>query len=153
MAEYILANTIRFGANVLKAGKRIDDRAYNVAQVQVAGGQLIALPNFVAEAQAAAIQGQQLRGDSPYFENRGAQEIEAGAAAGVEQVDYFVALAGQTVFVLSQAPADPADVEMHVNGIMYEQADEWSILGQTVTWNDSAFVLGAGDEVEIRYAI
>lgn len=79
--------------------------------------------------------------------------VTSGGGGSDQIVDYFIAGAGQTVFMLSQPPADPVDVELHVNGIMYEQADEWSIFGLILTWNDSAFVLGAGDEVEIRYAI
>jgi hypothetical protein len=79
-----------------------------------------------------------------------AARIVALESSGV-QVDEFIALAAQTLFLLSQTPSDPADMELHVNGILYEQTDEYSVVGTTVTWNNSAFVMTGGEEVEIRY--
>lgn len=67
------------------------------------------------------------------------------------QVDEFIAIAAQTIFLLSQTPSNSTDMELHVNGILYEQTDEYSVVGTTVTWNNSAFVMSGGEEVEIRY--
>jgi hypothetical protein len=75
--------------------------------------------------------------------------LEAGGPTG-EVVDSFITIPAQTVFVLSFTPAIPGNVELHVNGVLYEQ-DEYSVVGLTLTWNNTAFVFAGGEEVEVRY--
>ena len=67
--------------------------------------------------------------------------------------DDFVATLGQTVFTLSQAPADPNLVLAVVDHISFLPGDAFSVVGTTFTWFGSPFVfdLMAGQDVRIYY--
>jgi hypothetical protein len=62
----------------------------------------------------------------------------------------FVALVGQTSFVLSAPPTDPDAVLLVVNGIVYSETLDWTRIGATITWLDN-FTLAAGDNVVVKY--
>lgn len=65
--------------------------------------------------------------------------------------DEFIAIALQTVFTLSGTPADPETFELTVNGVQYDDVDDYTLVGNVITWLDTPFTLSAGDEVICRY--
>lgn len=67
--------------------------------------------------------------------------------------DSFVALALQTVFALSAAPATPAAVLCFVNGVEYTPAVDFTVVGTVATWLNTDFSLGAGDRVNFFYQV
>lgn len=69
MAKYLLANDVNLSGAVLRAGKVISDTVYNVNAVQAAGGQLISLPNMLAEQRAVFYEVAARRGQARQFEN------------------------------------------------------------------------------------
>lgn len=71
--------------------------------------------------------------------------------AGVWFEDTFIATAGQTVFVLTQAPLDTNSFALSVNGNVYAESIDFTLVGSTVTWLNTAFTLLAGDEVIGKY--
>uniref|UniRef100_A0A6M3X7P7 Uncharacterized protein n=1 Tax=viral metagenome TaxID=1070528 RepID=A0A6M3X7P7_9ZZZZ len=65
--------------------------------------------------------------------------------------DEFTAGAGQTAFTLSFAPPDTNSVTLSVNGVLYDDVADWTVVGTAVTWLDTPFALEVGDKVLIRY--
>lgn len=77
-----------------------------------------------------------------------------GGGGGLMQVDEFVATAAQTSFVLSQVPTQPSAVELHVDGVLYQQAEAWTFSApKTVVWNNAAFTMSSGQDVDVRYMV
>ncbi len=78
--------------------------------------------------------------------------VSPASAIGVDhqQTDPFVASAGQTAFVLTQAPVSSADVQMRVNKLDYENGVDFTVSGTAVTWTDP-FILKAGDLIVFLY--
>ncbi len=76
-------------------------------------------------------------------------------SAGAEQIeDEFTATAGQTVFALSKVPRDLETVTLEVNGVRYDRTptnNDYSVSGSTLTWNNAAFTMDAGDVLRVRY--
>lgn len=73
-------------------------------------------------------------------------------SAGVTWVeDEFEAQALQTVFTLSKTPVNNDTLSLCINGVRYDDEDEYTVVGTTLTWLDTPFVLDAGDEVVVRY--
>jgi hypothetical protein len=65
--------------------------------------------------------------------------------------DTFVPTSGQTVFVLSTIPVNPANIEMDVNGLSYSPGSgAFNSAGATITWT-GAYPLGPTDSVVITY--
>jgi hypothetical protein len=79
----------------------------------------------------------------------GANAPQAVADAWVE--DEFTAGAGQTVFNLSALPLNNNTLSVFINGVRYDDVDDFTIVGQVLTWTDALFTLDAGMEVIIRY--
>ena len=86
-------------------------------------------------------------------------DIEIGAGGGgggAPEVDLFTPSNGQTVFVLSQAPADPAETSMRVNQLTYSEGSPnpgyFTVTGNTLTWLNQ-FVLDTADEVEVVFFV
>jgi len=65
--------------------------------------------------------------------------------------DEFVASNGQVTFILSQAPSEMASFSLHVNGIVYDDDDDFTVSGTTVTWLNTLFAMDAGDKLLARY--
>lgn len=72
------------------------------------------------------------------------------ATAGAWYEDTFVATAGQTVFTLSAVPVDIESFQLTINGVKYEN-DQYTLLGNVVTWLNIEFFLDAGDTVLCKY--
>lgn len=58
---------------------------------------------------------------------------------------------GQVFFSLTQTPADLADVKMSVNGQPQTYGVDFTVAGQSVTWQNASFTLEIGDTVEFTY--
>ena len=65
--------------------------------------------------------------------------------------DEFTATNGQVTFILSSAPADNSSVTLYVNGVMYDDVDDYTVSGTTITWLNTPFSMDAGDEILVRY--
>lgn len=57
----------------------------------------------------------------------------------------------QVSFSLSSAPTDAASVFFVINGIIYDDTDDYSVSGQTVTWTNLLFNIQTSDKVIIKY--
>ena len=77
--------------------------------------------------------------------------VPGGGGGGTARLDKFSPGGGQTVFVLSATPSPAADVLMFVNGTEYTSPGAFAVVGSTLTWNDSEFVIEASDRVEVSY--
>lgn len=78
--------------------------------------------------------------------------IDGSGVQGAEwHEDEFAPTAGQISFVLSSAPSDPDSVFVFVNGVVYDDSDDFTVSGQTVTWSNTLFLMELGDEVIIKY--
>ncbi len=69
----------------------------------------------------------------------------------IRELEEFTASAGQTDFVLSKTPFSVAKIVFKVNGVSYRRTTDFTVAAMTVTWTDVAFILEAGDIVEIEY--
>ena len=58
---------------------------------------------------------------------------------------------GQTAFGLAKIPFNVNTIVFRVNGVSYRRTVDFTVSSATVTWTDAAFVLEAGDIVEIEY--
>jgi len=67
------------------------------------------------------------------------------------QTDEFIAVAGQTEFVLTRIPTHPEDIVVSVNGFVALLAQDFTVTGNVVTWFAFEFALGDGDQVRIEY--
>lgn len=79
----------------------------------------------------------------------------AGSSAFNKSESVLVAFNGQTNFILSTTPLAGSDVQMFVNGMLYEKGVDYSILGPNVTWLNT-MVLQAGltgDSVVFVYQV
>ncbi len=65
--------------------------------------------------------------------------------------DEFVAAASQVTFILSQAPSDLDSFTLYVNGVAYDDADDYTVSGTTLTWLNTLFIMDAGDKLLARY--
>ena len=71
-----------------------------------------------------------------------------------EAADEFTASVGQTVFTLTQVPANGARVKMYVNGVRISNT-AYSNTGTVLTYNSSnngSYVLEAGDRIQFDYS-
>lgn len=75
----------------------------------------------------------------------------AAAVAARWQEDEFTATPAQTVFTLRFTPLDLDTVTVRVNGVLYDDVADWTVLATTLTWLDTPFALAAGDSVIARY--
>ena len=73
------------------------------------------------------------------------------SAAGAWFEEVYIATAGQTVFTLGRPPLDANSFQFSVNGVKYAESVDYSLVGDTVTWLNVAFILQAGDEVIAKY--
>lgn len=64
----------------------------------------------------------------------------------------FTPTPSQTLFVISETPSDPTEVNFRLNGVSYETGVDFSVSGLNVTWLN-AIVLDATDLVEITYYV
>lgn len=81
------------------------------------------------------------------------KQTDASASGETRVIDIFSASAAQTLFVLSATPISIAKVALRVNGAGYERSVDYTLSSNQITWTDAAFVLGAGDIVEIDYQV
>ena len=90
--------------------------------------------------------------DSPHvaLDQLAARVMALEAVVGAQQIDDFTAIATQTIFTLTQTPLDVNDVEFFVNGIAYE-GDEYTVVGNVLTWNNTAFTMAGGEECRAVY--
>ena len=58
---------------------------------------------------------------------------------------------GQTAFTLSRTPPDVTLVEFYVNGQKQRINDDFTVVGTTVTWVSTDFLLTVTDEIQIRF--
>ena len=65
--------------------------------------------------------------------------------------DEFIPTLGQVSFTLTTAPTDTASFELHVNGLAYDDVDDYILSGQTLTWLNALFALAPGDKLLARY--
>jgi len=65
--------------------------------------------------------------------------------------DEFTPTNNQVTFVLSSSPLDPSSVNFEVNGVTYDDVDDFTILGNTVSWLDTEFQMQTTDHVVVRY--
>lgn len=82
-------------------------------------------------------------------------EILAGIASGAvdEKQDVFTPAPAQTAFVLSFAPAVPAETKAHVNGVKAIYGTSFTVVGTAFTWLDTPFTLDNGDTLEVEYFV
>ena len=71
-------------------------------------------------------------------------------AAAQEQVDQWVASAGQASFTLSAAPATGTPVKVYKNGLLQWRSADYSQAGQTVTFLPAQGT-AAGDYIQALY--
>lgn len=69
-----------------------------------------------------------------------------------EQETIAVTILGQTIFVLTQSPADATAVQMYVNGQKQEYGSDYTALGTTITYAGS-LTLQTTDIVEFWYIV
>lgn len=67
--------------------------------------------------------------------------------------DDNVTVNGQTTFTLDLPPVDPNDVVMYVNGHAYNQFEDFTVSGTSITWLNASFSLETSDEVKFTYSI
>ena len=65
--------------------------------------------------------------------------------------DEFTPSNNQVTFVLSSTPEDPTSVIFEVNGVIYDDIADWTVLGNTVSWTDVPFQMQTTDHVVVRY--
>lgn len=58
---------------------------------------------------------------------------------------------GQVFFSLTKTPVDSADVKMTVNGQNQTNGVDYTVIGQSVTWQNASFTLEIDDEVAFTY--
>jgi hypothetical protein len=80
------------------------------------------------------------------------QLVTFGGGGVSWQVDSFVATDGQTVFVLSQTPTQPAFVFILINFVPYSGTAFFTVSGTTVTWLN-LFMIQASDDVRAFYGV
>lgn len=81
----------------------------------------------------------------------GLQPAPLNPALLVDYRDEFTATDGQTTFTLTHAPSNPDATTLYVNAGKYDIGDDYTISGTTLTWLNSAFLLDAGDNIELYY--
>lgn len=64
----------------------------------------------------------------------------------------FTPTVGQTQFTLSAIPTGES-VQVIINGVVYVNGPDFTVLDDVVTWTGSLFTLDATDEVVIRYYV
>lgn len=74
-----------------------------------------------------------------------------GGGGGSFVLDKFTATAGQTVFTLSQTPADVNVVLLFVEGVEYSPPVFFTVVGTTLTWLDVPFTMPLNARVEAFY--
>jgi len=79
--------------------------------------------------------------------------VDYAVADDRTKTDEFVATAGQTVFTLTLLPNDPANVVLAVNGFVYTNDVDFTIVGNIVTWLAVDFALGVGDQIRVDYEV
>lgn len=62
----------------------------------------------------------------------------------------FTPTLGQITFIVSDLPADVVSIEFNVNGVLYDEGDDYTVSGSTITWINP-IVLKPVDKVIIRY--
>lgn len=72
-------------------------------------------------------------------------------AAAAFQTDDFTPTNGQTVFALSETPSAPENLRLTVNGALYLQTTDYTVIGTVLTWLNTSFALTTVDWVEAFY--
>lgn len=72
------------------------------------------------------------------------------AAAGAWYEDVFTATPGQTIFTLTETPVDAESFQLTINGVKYEN-DQYTLVGNVVTWLNIAFFMDGGETVLCKY--
>lgn len=65
--------------------------------------------------------------------------------------DNFTPALNQILFVLSTAPIDPANIILSINGIIYQQALDYTVAGVNITWLNTLFHLNPLDTIQVYY--
>lgn len=81
------------------------------------------------------------------------QSNAGGSGSGTFALDTFAPTGGQTVFALSTAPATPALVLAFVNGVLYLEGVDFTVVGAVFTWGNVLFALGPPDRLEAYYEV
>jgi hypothetical protein len=71
----------------------------------------------------------------------------------VFQTDTIIALGLQVLFALSMLPSAPANLIMTINGQTQTQGLDYTVAGAVVTWLNTEFLMGTGDEVIFNYEV
>lgn len=62
----------------------------------------------------------------------------------------FTPTTGQITFIISNLPTDAVSFEFSVNGILYDEGDDYTVSGSNITWINP-IVLKPVDKVIIRF--
>lgn len=92
--------------------------------------------------------------DGTFLKRVGTDVVGAAGAGGGHspwREDEWAATPGQVTFILGLAPTDLNSVEFLVNGVLYDDAADYTVSGVTVTWLDTEFSMESTDKVLIRY--
>ena len=65
--------------------------------------------------------------------------------------DIFTPALNQVIFVLSGLPIDIPSVIFSVNGVIYQQPSDYTIILNTLTWTNALFNLSPTDTVQVYY--
>ena len=65
--------------------------------------------------------------------------------------DEFTPALGQITFFLSSAVSDADSFSLHVNGVVYDDAADYTVSGLTLTWLNTPFSLDSSDKLLARY--
>lgn len=85
-------------------------------------------------------------------ESGGQLVIDGSGIAGADwNEDEFSPSDDQISFSLSEAPTDGDSVFFIINGVIYDDTDDYTVSGQTVTWTDALFNMQTTDKVIIKY--
>lgn len=65
--------------------------------------------------------------------------------------EVFAPINGQTVFTLSQNATSPANSQMRIHGQDIIYGTDYNIVGTTVTYTSTSYIINAGDIIEVFY--
>lgn len=124
-------------------GNRIEEHIYEHKILGVESGAISATPNFVGTGGISVVV---TPGDPATV------TIDGSAVVNRDwKEDEFNPSNDQITFVLSQTPEDQESVFFIINGIVYDDVEDYSVSGQTVTWTNFLFNIESSDHVVIKY--
>ena len=65
--------------------------------------------------------------------------------------DEYIPTDNQISFLLTRAPSNPDSVFFIINGVTYDDLNDYTVSGQTITWTNSLFVISSDDKVVVKY--